>query len=216
MRTDITVVLDRSGSMQSTRDDAMQGFNALVEDQKRIAGEASLSLVQFDDQYQVDYTEQPMAAVPALTRDTYQPRGSTALLDAIGRTIDATVQRLSARAPADRPDKVIIVVITDGQENASATFSPSQVSAKIGHHRDADKWEFIFVGSNQDAIMSAASLNIAAGRALSYLADGPRTNSAFSIVSSSVSALRGGKSGVFTDRQRAEAMGEDPDSKKPN
>jgi uncharacterized protein YegL len=140
MRTDITVVLDRSGSMQATRDDAMQGFNALVEDQKRIAGEAWLSLVQFDDQYQIDYTEQPMAAVPALTRESYQPRGSTALLDAIGRTIDATVHRLSARAPADRPDNVVLVVITDGQENASRRFTPAAISAKIAHHRDAEKW----------------------------------------------------------------------------
>ena len=89
MRTDITVILDRSGSMQSTRDDAMNGFNALVEDQKTAPGEAWLSLVQFDDQYEVDYLETPMREVPALTRDTYTPRGSTALLDAIGRTIDA-------------------------------------------------------------------------------------------------------------------------------
>src|SRR5262245_7014000 len=75
MRTDITVVLDRSGSMQVTRTDAMNGFNALVEDQKRLPGEAWLSLVQFDDQYQLDYTETPIAAVAELTPDRYQPRG---------------------------------------------------------------------------------------------------------------------------------------------
>ena len=89
MRTDITVVLDRSGSMQSTRDDAMNGFNALVEDQNRIAGEASLSLVQFDDQYQVDYTEQPMAIVPALTREQpHVPVSSPATVPELTPQID--------------------------------------------------------------------------------------------------------------------------------
>jgi len=220
MRTDITVVLDRSGSMQSTRDDAMQGFNALVEDQKSIPGEACLSLVQFDDQYQIDYTEQPMAGVPALTRDSYHPRGSTALLDAIGRTIDATAHRVAARPEAERPGKVILVVITDGHENASAKFTAAEISAKIAHYRDAYAWEFIFIGSNQDAIMSAAALNIRADRALTYSADRVGTSVAYSVLSSSVSAMRAGKSGSFTAEQRAKAMGTKPvpedSEKKPN
>ena len=212
MRTDVTVVLDRSGSMQSTRDDAMQGFNALVEDQKRVAGQAWLSLVQFDDQYQVDYTEKPMTDAPALTPATYQPRGSTALLDAIGRTIDAIGRRLSARTEGDRPDKVVVVIITDGQENASTTFSARQISEKIAHQRHVYKWEFIFVGSNQDAVMSAAQMNIARYQALSYSSTRRGTHAAFSAVSQSLGTVRAGGAGTFTPSQRAEAVADDPDA----
>src|SRR5262252_795197 len=193
MRTDITVILDRSGSMQSTRDDAMNGFNALVADQKTAAGAAWLSLVQFDDKYQVDYTETPMADVPALTQATYQPRGSTALLDAIGRTIDSTSQRLAARPLPDRPDKVIIVVITDGMENASQRFTGAAISEKIAHHRDDDKWEFMFIGSNQDAIMTASKMNIPHTHALSYSDSSFGTDVAFRATSASLSSLRLGR-----------------------
>jgi uncharacterized protein YegL len=218
MRTDITVILDRSGSMQSTRDDAMQGFNALVEDQKTAAGEAWLSLVQFDDQYEVNYTETPIQAAPALTPATYLPRGSTALLDAIGRTIDAIGHRLSARPEGDRPDKVIVVIITDGQENASATFTGASVSQKIAQRRDVDKWEFIFVGSNQDAIVSAARMNIPAAQALSFAASSPGTRSAFRAVAGSLSSLRSGQASAFTPEQRADAIDDSPSAppKKPD
>jgi uncharacterized protein YegL len=211
MRTDITVVLDRSGSMQSTREDAMHGFNALVEDQKRLAGEAWLSLVQFDDQYQVDYIETPMAGVAELTHEMYQPRGSTALLDAIGRTIDAIGHRLSARPERDRPDKVIVVIITDGEENASRTFTASRVSEKIAHQRDVYKWEFLFVGSNQDAVMTAAHMNIAAAQALTY--EDRATKVAFRAVSMSLKTSRRGGAARFTETQRAQAIGSsDPES----
>ena len=190
----------------------MHGFNALVEDQKNVAGEAWLSLVQFDDRYEADYTEKPMTDVPALTAATYQPRGSTALLDAIGRTIDAIGQRLSARTDDDRPDKVVVVIITDGQENASTTFTAHQISEKIAHQRDVYKWDFIFVGSNQDAIVSAARMNIPMAHALTYTGTRRGTNVAFKVVSESLDALRSGGTGAFTSSQRAGAMGDDPDA----
>jgi len=206
MRTDITVVLDRSGSMQVTRTDAMNGFNALVEDQKRLPGEAWLSLVQFDDQYQVDYTETPIVAVAELTPDRYQPRGSTALLDAIGQTIDAIGNRLSARPERDRPEKVIVVIITDGEENASRMFNAHQISQKIAHQRDVYKWEILFVGSNQDAVMTAAQMNISAAHALTYAGTPRGTDVAFLAVSQSLKTSRSGGIGQFTDAQRAEAI----------
>ena len=177
---------------------------------KAAAGEAWLSLVQFDDRYEIDYTETPMQAVPALTRETYVPRGSTALLDAIGRTIDAIGRRLSTRPERDRPDKVIVVVITDGQENASTQFTAAAISEKIAHQRDVYKWEFIFVGSNQDAIASAARMNIPAAQALSYAASSPGTRAAFGAVAASVAELRSGRTGEFTPEQRAQAMSDKP------
>lgn len=210
MRTDITVILDRSGSMNSTRDDAMHGFNALVADQKTAPGEAWLSLVQFDDRYEVNYTETPMSEVPDLTAATYVPRGSTALLDAIGRTIDATGQRLAARPERARPDKVIVVTITDGQENASTKFTGAAVSEKIAQQRDVYKWEFIFVGSNQDAIMSAAKMNIPAASALSYAPSPQGTRAAFGAVADSLSAIRSGLRSGFTPKHRTDAMDDAP------
>jgi len=210
MRSDITVILDRSGSMQSTRDDAMNGFNALVQDQKTAAGEACLSLVQFDNDYQVDYSEKAMRDVPSLTPDTYQPRGSTALLDAIGRTIDSIGKRLAARPAASRPDKVIVVVITDGRENASRQYSSASVSEKIAHQRDVYKWEFIFIGSNQDAIASAAHMNIGAADALSFAASPRGTRAAFDAVAMSLGKRRSGARGAFTPEQREEAMADEP------
>jgi uncharacterized protein YegL len=213
MRTDITVVLDRSGSMQSTRTDAMNGFNALVEDQKRLAGEAWLSLVQFDDQYQIDYTETPIVAVAELTPHTYQPRGSTALLDAIGQTIDSIGNRLSARAERDRQDKVVVVIITDGEENASRMFTAHQISQKIAHQRDVYKWEILFVGSNQDAVMSAAQMNIPAAHALTHAGTSRGTHMAFRAVSDSLKVSRSGGIARFTAAQRAEAIESgDPES----
>jgi uncharacterized protein YegL len=212
MRTDITVILDRSGSMGTTRDDAMHGFNALVADQKTADGMAWLSLVQFDDKYQVDYTETPMADVPSLTPATYQPRGSTALLDAIGRTIEAIDHRLAARSMPDRPDKIIVVIITDGQENASQRFTGPAISEKIAHQRDDGKWEFIFIGSNQDAIMSAEKMSIPMMDAMSYSSSGRGTRAALDAASMSLSARRSGKAGAFTDVQRSAAMEDEPAS----
>jgi len=91
---------------------------------------------------------------------TYAPDGSTALLDAIGRTIDETGARLAAMSEADRPGKVIIAILTDGEENSSGTFTWAQISDMIRHQQDVYKWEFLFLGANQDAIATAARMNI--------------------------------------------------------
>ncbi len=168
--TDITIVLDRSGSMASVREDTIGGFNSFLEEQKAVSGSATLSLVQFDDRYEVLYEGRRLQDAPLLTAQTFVPRGSTALLDAVGRTIQATGVRLAALPERERPRKVLFVVMTDGEENASREFSSGQIFDMITHQREKYQWEFVFVGANQDAIATGASYGIPQANALNYAA----------------------------------------------
>ena len=216
MKTDITVILDKSGSMEARRTDAIGGFNALVDDQKVQPGVAALSLVQFDTSYEVSFTEKAVVDVPALTMETYRPSGGTALLDAMGKTIDATGKRLAAMPEASRPGKVIVVVITDGEENSSREYTYPRLNEMICHQRDVYKWEFMFVGTSQDAIASASKVGIDAQNALTFGASPRATRLALGVVGGSISALRAGLSGDFTDEAREIAMaGEENPWKKP-
>lgn len=114
--TDVTVILDRSGSMESIATDVIGSFNVFLATQQRLPGECRLSLVQFDDEYEVVYAGVPIGEAPRMTDRTFVPRGMTALLDAIGRTIDATGRRLAALPEAERPGTVLVAIITDGLE----------------------------------------------------------------------------------------------------
>jgi hypothetical protein len=201
--SDITVVLDRSGSMATIADDTVGGLNSFVEDQKKHPGEAVLSLYQFDDVYEAVHRAVPLPSVPPLTRETFVPRGSTALLDAIGRAIVETGDRLSSMAEHDRPSTVVFVVTTDGQENASKEYTKVKVNEMIAHQRDVYGWHFIFLGANQDAISTAASLSIPASNAMTYASNKMGTPMAYASASVGVSNLRSGSKEVFSDADRA-------------
>lgn len=200
MRTDyvhIAVVLDRSGSMDSRRDDTIGGFNHFLSEQKRQDGHATLTLVQFDHEYRVVNGFEPLVSVPALNRDTYLPRGSTALLNAIGRTIRDTGQRLAQMPDADRPAKVLFVIITDGHENASheernqtLRFTKAQINEMIGHQRSKYSWEFVFLGADQDAIEEGASMGISSSSTMSYVPNSVGTQFMFNSVTAGTSRLR--------------------------
>jgi hypothetical protein len=168
--THISIVLDRSGSMGSVKADTIGGFNAFLVQQKSAPGEATLTLAQFDNEYDLLADFAPIGSVQPLTDQTYVPRGSTALLDAIGRTINQTGKRLAALLDAERPAHVIVVIMTDGEENSSNAFSRSQIFSMISHQREAYAWEFVFIGANQDAIGTGASLGIAGGNSIAYAA----------------------------------------------
>ena len=128
---DINIVLDRSGSMEAVKEETISGFNKFLADQQNQDGDATLSLVQFDDEYEVVHDAKNLAKVPALNARTFVPRGCTALLDAIGRTIVATGARLDALSEADRPNQVLFVILTDGLENASQEFSSKKIMKMI-------------------------------------------------------------------------------------
>ena len=189
-KTDITIILDRSGSMDSVKSDTIGGFNSFLSEQQNVKGEASLSLVQFDDQYEVVYLDKDINSADKLTDATFQPRGSTALFDAVGRTINSVGQRLSALPENDRPDKVLLVVMTDGFENASREFNAAKVSEMINHQRNNYKWEFMFIGANQDAVLSAQAIGIPAAASLTYAANEEGTRAAYSMMASKIKNYR--------------------------
>ncbi len=144
--TEIVAILDRSGSMQNLRTDTIGGFNSFIAEQKKAEGKAVLTLVQFDDLYQIDYEGKDINDVADLDETTYVPRGSTALLDAVGRTINAVGSRLAKLPEDQRPGQVIFLVITDGQENTSREFQAEKVKEMVKHQTDTYQWSFIFMG----------------------------------------------------------------------
>lgn len=166
--TDITLVLDRSGSMGSVKAATIEAFNGFLQSQRGGAGSARLTLVQFDDQYELLYTARLLQAAPLLTDQSYQPRGSTALLDAMGRTIVATGDRLKVLPEQERPGTVMFVTLTDGFENASREYTLPRINEMIAHQRDRYSWQFVFLGANQDAIATAAKMGIGAAQALTF------------------------------------------------
>lgn len=203
---DITIVLDRSGSMESVKNDTIGGFNSFIDDQRKIPGFANVSLCQFDTVYEELYAGKPLPEAPKLTNETFLPRGGTALLDAIGRTINATGKRLSDIPEAQRPSKVIFVIITDGEENSSKEFTRDKVFEMISKQRDVFKWQFVFIGANQDAISTAAAMGIAASNSLSFAANSRGTRAIYTATSSAVGNYRTGDTpdASFTDKDREE------------
>lgn len=188
--TDITIILDRSGSMQTTADDAIGGFNAFIAEQKKQPGEAVLTLVQFDDRVQVDYKAEPLPFVKDLDHTTFVPRGSTALVDAMGSTINELAARIKAIPKEDRPN-VIVVIITDGGENASREYKMQDVNALITKLTKKG-YQFTFIGANQDAIKTGTSYGVSALNSMSYASNSEGTRALFSSVSKNVSAFRAG------------------------
>lgn len=186
--THIAIVLDRSGSMNSVREDTRGGFNTFLNGQKAAPGEATLTLVLFDHEYQLVHDQMDIKAVSALAEDQYVPRGTTALLDAVGRTIEETGKKLKELDEKDRPEKVLFVIITDGFENASSKYRIEKVNKLIEHQRSAYHWQFVFLGANQDAITSACAMGIGSSSTMTYAANTVGTQSAWA--SNNVNTLR--------------------------
>ncbi len=164
--TDITIVLDRSGSMSSIKNDMEGGLNQLIEQQKGFTDrDVRFSLVQFDNVAEKVFTELPVGLVGNIT---IKPRGSTALLDALGKVINDTGDRLAGKAESERPAKTMVVVITDGQENASKEYTNNTINDLVKRQRDQWSWDFVYLGANQDAFAVAGNLGFARGTSMTY------------------------------------------------
>ncbi len=188
--TEIAFVLDRSGSMENCREAAITGFNRFLAEQQNAPGRAKLTLVLFDNEYLVPVQSLPVQEVLPLDTESYVPRGSTALLDAIAQTIDDLGVRLSNLPESDRPSQVIIPILTDGYENASEKFGWKNVAARIRHQTEVYQWSFLFLGANQDAIATAAQMNIPAAHASAFVADAPGSRSVQRGLSRKITAMR--------------------------
>ena len=201
--TDITLVVDRSGSMEAIRQDAMGGVNRFIRDQAEKPGEALLTLVQFDTEYEFVHRAVPIGSVPEYV---LTPRGGTALLDAVGRAINETGERLAAIPEADRPGLVVFVVMTDGQENSSREFTKAQVKEKIEHQQNGYAWQFVFLGANQDAFAEAGSMGMQAAAAANFSIH--KVDAAMAAASASVGRMRKQRmasetvQNAFTDEER--------------
>lgn len=169
--TDISILLDRSVSMQGMTDETIIGVNKFIDSNKELPGECTVTLVQFADYSQITYSARKIQEVVPLTNESYRADGySTALVDSMTDLINATGERLSDMPEDQRPDKVIFVTLTDGQENSSSRYTRASLRTKVVHQNKHYNWQFIYLGANQDAIAEAATYGIPAGKALTYAA----------------------------------------------
>ena len=197
-KTHISIILDRTGSMESIRDDVIGGFNAFLAEQKKDnKDQTTLTLVQFDTQnpYEVIHSFKPIEKVKKLTRETYVPRAMTPLLDAMGRGINDLEKTLSDMKEDDRPDKVVMVVITDGQENSSQEFRKDQIVKMIKEKQKKNDWQFVFLSADLDAIQDAGDYGFHQASTMAFDKDGVGISNAFLSLSESVMRYRKNKSG---------------------
>ena len=205
---EIIVLLDRSGSMASVKGDMEGGFNAFVAEQKKMLG-AVLTLVQFDsNSIDTVHEAKPIGDVPALHLD---PRGSTPLLDAMGKTINSVGQRYGRTPEEKRPGRVLFLVITDGHENASHEFTRGQIKVMVEHQTNAYGWQFSYLGANVDAFAEAGDIGISRRAASAYAQTKEGVREMFMASAAATMAYRSGEASSYTltDEQRAK-MGHKP------
>ena len=188
--TEIVYILDRSGSMSGLEKDTIGGYNSFLEKQKKEDGDAVVTTVLFDDKYDMVHDRVDIKKVKPLTNKEYYARGMTALLDAIGRTINYIDARHKNALESEVPFKTIVVITTDGYENASREFDSSKVKAMIENQKKELGWEFLFLGANIDAVETAKDFGITKEFAVTYCADEEGTALNFDCVSEAVSDVR--------------------------
>lgn len=168
--TELVFILDRSGSMGGLESDTIGGFNGMLLKQKKEAGEASVTTVLFDDRIEMIHDRFPIEGVKPLTEEDYYVRGCTALLDAVGSTVKK-MENIQDRLPDEwKAEKIIFVITTDGQENASREYSAQMVKKMIEQNQEKG-WQFLFLGANMDAVEEAEKLGIRKTHAASYKND---------------------------------------------
>lgn len=188
--TEIVFILDRSGSMAGLEKDTIGGFNAMIEKQRKEAGEAVISTVLFDNYSEVIHDRLTLDQIPQLTEKEYFVRGCTALLDAVGGAIHHIGNVHKYAREEDRPEKTIFVITTDGMENASRKYTYDRVKAMIERQKGKYGWEFLFLGANIDAAREAARFGIGADRAANYHADHEGTGVIYETVSEAICQVR--------------------------
>lgn len=189
MKTHVTFVLDSSGSMDRIVADTKGGFNSLLAEQQNEEGEATFTLYEFNTTVERLYQAKPIEDAPRLTSENYSPGGVTALYDAIVTGIRETGERIESVEESSRPDHILFVVLTDGKENASKS-SIDTVRELIELRQEEDNWEFLFIGANQDAVLTARGLGMERDRALSMAQNAEGTRAAYESTSEQIRQAR--------------------------
>ena len=195
MKTEILAVLDRSGSMATIAADAIGGYNTFLKDQQSVDGEARITVALFDDQYDLLYAATPLAEAQPLTTQTFVPRGGTALMDAIGRTLQVEGARIEAEGWAE---KVIVCITTDGGENQSKEFTAPMVRDLVTA-AEAKGWVFVFLAANQDAFATAKFYGMCGAHAQTFAATGAGVGQAYASISNVTRSLRTGPEAAVED-----------------
>lgn len=188
--TELVFILDKSGSMSGLKKDTIGGYNAMLEQQRKVDGECVITTVLFDNRYELLHDRIDIRAIQSISEKEYFVGGSTALLDAIGKTIHKIGTAQKNTAEDYRAEKVMFVIITDGEENASRHYSSVQVKEMIQRQKERYGWEFIFLGANIDAVETAGRFGIGADRAVDYVPDGEGTELNFRMMSETAAAFR--------------------------
>lgn len=189
--TELVCILDRSGSMSGLESDTIGGFNHFLKTQQVQEGEAVLSTILFDHEVKVLYDRCPVKAVRPLTGREYVPRGTTALLDALGGTLRHIWRNQGQLRKEYQPEKTIVMIITDGYENSSCRYSLRQVQGLIHRCKKAG-WEFLFLGANMDAVEAASRLGMEENDAANYVNDARGQKLAYACMAETVSCMRQG------------------------
>jgi uncharacterized protein YegL len=201
---DIVLIVDKSGSMSSTQSDVIGGFNTFIEKQKAEPGRAFVTLTLFDSEVTRRYTRLPIAEIVPLDRANYVPGGNTALFDAVGAT-------LVSLEKAATSGKVVVVIMTDGAENASREYTLAALRAKI-EQKQEDGWAFVFLGAGLDAFAQSAMLGVSSRTAGSYAPTPQGTRAMYDMLGDNVSAMR---ASAAPARTTAEAQSWDVDERPP-
>lgn len=188
-KTLIAVLLDRSGSMMSVKADTEGGFDQFIADQRTQPGAATVTLAQFDSEYELVYSDVPVADVPSLQ---LSPRGGTALYDGVGKLVTDVGAKLAATPEPERPGTVLVVILTDGHENMSTEWTHTAVQELIRQQQDQWAWTFMFLGATLDAVEVGAGMGIAAANSMHYSTTA--TAETYGVLSRATTNMRSGKS----------------------
>lgn len=187
--TEMVFILDRSGSMCGLEGDTIGGFNSMIDNQKKQEGEALVTTVLFDNEYELLHDRVKLSEIKKMTDKEYYVRGCTALLDAVGRTISHISMIRKYIREEDIPQNTIIAITTDGMENASHEYNYEQIKKMI-EEKKKDGWEFLFIGANIDAAEEASRIGISRDRAANYISDSIGTGAVYTALSESMSCMR--------------------------
>ncbi|MEE1173349.1 MAG: vWA domain-containing protein [Ruminococcus sp.] len=187
--TELVFILDKSGSMAGLEADTIGGFNSMLKNQKKQDGEAFVTTVLFDNEIQTVHDRIPLDSMSEMTDDDYVPGGCTALIDAIGKTIEHIKNIHKYARKDDVPESTVFVITTDGMENASREFSSAKVKKMIEKQK-SEGWEFLFIAANIDAVETASGFGIDIDRAVNYHADKKGTGVLFEAVGAAIGSMR--------------------------